>query len=51
MHAIWFEEKEFFTRNGVIIRTGRKRRNVSHFACDCGNVELVDDTFVEAWTD
>lgn len=50
MHAIWFTEKESVIRGGTLIWTGRKRQNVSHFECDCGKSQPVDDTFAGVWS-
>ena len=50
MIPIWFIEDEYNTENGRRHKTGRKRRNVSHFECQtCGHKEAVDDSFATAW--
>lgn len=49
MHAVWFVEEETKIENGVLIRTGRVRDNISHFEHECGTVQAVDDTFARPW--
>lgn len=50
MIPIWFTEEEYKTENGRISKTGRIRRNVSHFECQiCGHKEAVDDSFATQW--
>lgn len=50
MHAVWFIEKETEVVKGTLIYTGRVRDNISHFECDCGNVQPIDDTFAGLWS-
>lgn len=43
---VWFIESEW--DGGV--RTGRKRRNISHLECPvCGKRYTIDDSFAGAW--
>lgn len=52
MLPIWFIEEEYKVNSitGGMYRTGRKRRNVSHFECpQCFNKECVDDSFAEPY--
>lgn len=47
---VWFTEEETETANGIMWRTGRKRRAVSHLTCeDCLRNYPVDDSFDGAW--
>lgn len=47
---VYFTEYEEEKVAGVFIRTGRKRRAVSHLECDvCGHRECVDDSFDGPW--
>lgn len=50
MKPIWFWEDEYKTAYSTMYKTGRKRRNVSHFECDnCGKKEACDDSFAGQW--
>lgn len=50
MIPIWFLEDEYHTENGRQSKTGRKRRNISHFECQtCGHKELCDDSYASNW--
>ncbi len=50
MIPIYFTEEEYHTEHGRLSKTGRKRRNVSHFECQiCGHKEVVDDSFAGKW--
>lgn len=47
---IWFTENETVVKDGMMFKTGRKRRAVSHLVCeDCLRSYPVDDTFDGPW--
>ena len=47
---VWFTELETKVVAGSLIRTGRRRRAVSHLECDsCFNKLCVDDSFDGPW--
>jgi len=47
---IWFTEEETKVTDGIMYRTGRKRRAVSHLTCPCCLRNFcVDDSFDGAW--
>lgn len=47
---VWFTEEEQVVIDGILCRTGRKRRACSHLTCtDCLANESVDDTFDGPW--
>ena len=51
MAPVYFTEEETKIKNGVLYKTGRKRRAVSHIECPiCFKKECVDDTFDGPWT-
>ena len=51
MIPIYFVEEEERIENGRKHKTGRKRRNISHFECQiCGHKEACDDSFAEDWS-
>ena len=50
MLPVWFIDEEEEIINGSCIKTGRKRKAVSHFECPyCNAVECVDDSLDEPW--
>ena len=50
LEAIWFEEEEIKTFQGIMYTTGRKRRAVDYLICpECYSKECVDDSFDEPW--
>lgn len=50
MLPVWFTEEEYKVNGGYMYKTGRKRRNVSHFECPhCFKKECVDDSFAEPY--
>ena len=50
LKPIWFEEEEYRTENGILYKTGRKRRAVDVLVCPCCMKEYcVDDSFVGNW--
>lgn len=51
MQPVWFTEEEYkVTNDGIMCRTGRERRAVSHLECPCCFTKAcVDDTFDGAW--
>lgn len=50
LEPIFFIEYEYETIRGNLIKTGRKRRAVSHLECPyCFHKECVDDTFDGVW--
>lgn len=47
---IWFIDEETIVQYGHLIKTGRKRRAVSHLTCeDCLSNQAVDDSFDSEW--
>lgn len=47
---IWFIEEEYRTEDGIMYKTGRKRRAVDYLECPtCLKKEFVDDSFDGAW--
>lgn len=50
LEPVWFTEEEYEVVNGIMYKTGRKRRAVSHLECPCClNREIVDDSFDGPW--
>lgn len=50
LKPVYFIEEEIKVVGGSLIRTGRKRRAVSHLECQCcGKKECVDDSFDGNW--
>lgn len=50
LEPVWFTEEETKVVGGTMIRTGRKRRAVSHLECsECLKKEPVDDSFDGPW--
>ena len=47
---VWFIEKEYITKDGIMYETGRTRRAVDYLFCpNCFNKECVDDSFDGPW--
>lgn len=50
LYPVYFTEEEYEIHDGIRIKTGRKRRAVSHLVCDyCLKNFCVDDTFDGPW--
>ena len=51
LEPVWFIEEEYeVTTSGVMYKTGRKRRAVSHLECPCClHIEVIDDSFDGDW--
>lgn len=50
MYPVWFiDEEEKLDSAGNLCKTGRVRRALSHFECDCGKKQNVDDSFDGPW--
>ena len=50
MYPVFFiDEEEKNDGYGHIYKTGRVRRAVSHFECDCGKRAIVDDSLDGPW--
>lgn len=46
----WFQEEEYYVKNGIINYTGRVRKSLSYLICPkCGHKEIVDDSFDGPW--
>lgn len=50
LEAVWFTEYEYKTNQGIMYKTGRKRRAVDYLICPiCMRKECVDDSFDGPW--
>ena len=50
LKPIWFIEEEYRTEDGIMYKTGRKRRAVGTLVCPiCLKEYCVDDSFVGNW--
>lgn len=50
LEAVWFIEDEYKTLQGMLFKTGRKRRAVDFLVCPyCDHKECVDDSFDGPW--
>lgn len=50
LHPVYFTEEETVVSHGIMYKTGRKRRAVSHLVCeDCLRNYCVDDSFDGPW--
>ena len=50
LQPVWFTQEEKKTENGIMWKTGRKRKAVDYLICPyCGRKECVDDSFDESW--
>ena len=51
LSPVWFQEEEIAIMHGIMCRTGRHRRAVSHLVCEeCLRNYAVDDSFDGPWT-
>lgn len=50
LEAVWFTEYEYKTADGIMYKTGRKRRAVDYLVCpECDKHTCVDDSFDGNW--
>ena len=50
LRPVWFIEEEYETVHGMILKTGRKRRAVSHLVCEIRLKNYaIDDSFDGPW--
>lgn len=50
LEPVWFTEEEYKVENGIMYKTGRKRRAVDYLECPyCLHIETVDDSFDGPW--
>lgn len=47
---IWFIDEETVVRYGHLVKTGRRRRAVSHLTCEvCMRNQVIDDSYDGDW--
>lgn len=50
LEPIWFTEYEYETYGGTRVKTGRKRKSVSHLICpNCMKNYIVGDSYDGSW--
>lgn len=50
LRPVYFTEEEIKVKNGIMIKTGRKRQAVDRLTCtNCMKNEAVDDSFDGKW--
>lgn len=50
LEPVWFTEEEYKTTDGIMYKTGRKRKAVNYLECPyCLHIETVDDSFDGDW--
>lgn len=50
LHPVWFTDEETQVIHGSLIKTGRKRRAISHLVCeDCFRNQIIDDSYDGNW--
>lgn len=50
LKPVWFIDEETVVEHGIMYKTGRKRRAISHLVCEnCLKREVIDDSFDGDW--
>lgn len=50
LFPVWFTQEETVVKDGMMYKTGRKRKAVSHLVCECCLRNfVVDDSFDLPW--